>query len=87
MTVGLRPNVVVGGTVISDGVTASAHGLLEGSSGALFPVRLSLRLSRMLFGSPLTALDRLSPDVLDPEFDSGCVLDEVTLADVSITRP
>lgn len=74
--------------MISDGVIASAQGLLQGSSGAtLFPVRLSLRLSRILLGSPLTALARLRPDELDPEFDSGIALDELTLGDVSITRP
>lgn len=57
MIVGRLPRIVSGGTVTSDGVIASAQGLLEDSSGAatLFPLLLSLLLSRMLLGSPFTA--------------------------------
>ena len=42
-------------TLISEGTMASAQGLLEGASvTVLFPALLSLLLSRILFGSPLT---------------------------------
>jgi len=53
--VGRRPRIVRGVMELSDGVIASAQGLFEGSSAILFPLLLSLLLSRMLFGSPFTA--------------------------------
>lgn len=65
---------------------ASAHGLLEGSSvTALLLVLLSVLLSRILFGSPLTACALAKPDELDPELDSAAVL-ELTL-EVSMWSP
>lgn len=71
---GLRPSTVIGGTVMSDGVTttASAHGLLNGWSGCgVLPVLLSLLLSRILFGSPRTAgaLDNPAESDALPEFE------------------
>ena len=76
----------VSGTTISEGVIASAHGLLDSSSTAIaFPFLLSLLLSRILFGSPRTARARFKPDELELERDSCKVLDDVIL-DVSITR-
>jgi hypothetical protein len=84
--VGRRVSPVL--TMISEGVMASAQGLLEGCSVAtLFPALLSLRLSLMLFGSPLTALFLTSPDELEPELDSApATVLELTL-DVSIVSP
>jgi hypothetical protein len=57
------------GTTISEGTIDSAQGLLEDSStGAVaFLVLLSLRLSRMLLDSPLTAWFLANPEELDPE--------------------
>lgn len=70
---------------MSDGVIASAQGLLEGSSvTALRRVLLSVLLSRRVF-SPLTAWALAKPEELEPEFDSAAVL-ELTL-DVSICKP
>lgn len=88
MMVGRRPRMVRGATVASAGVMASAHGLFEDSSGAatLFPLLLSLLLSRMLFGSPFTAWCLVKPDELEPEFDSTFAVLELTL-EVSIWRP
>ena len=70
---------------MSEGVMASAQGLFEGSSATiLLPALLSLRLSLMLLGSPLTALFRARPEELEPELDSAPVaVLEVTL-DVSM---
>lgn len=86
MIVGLRPSTVIG-TMISDGVMASAHGLFECSSTALaLPVLLSLLLSRMLLGSPRTARVLARPDELLPDVDSlggG----EKAVVDVSIVSP
>lgn len=65
--VGRRPSTVSGATVISDGVMASAQGLFEGSSATLFPLLLSLLLSRMLFGSPFTARCLVNPEDPEPE--------------------
>jgi len=72
---------------MSDGVIASAQGLLDASStGAVaFLVLLSLLLSRILFGSPLEARLLVSPEELDPEVDSAATVLDVTL-DVSICR-
>lgn len=80
--------MVSGATVVSAGVMASAHGLLEASPGAavLLPVLLSLLLSRILFGSPFTARCRLKPVELDPELDSAFTVLELAL-DVSICKP
>jgi hypothetical protein len=88
MISGRLPRTVMGGTTISAGVMASAHGLFEGSSMATaFPERLSLLRSRMLFGSPRTARARVSPDELEPEFDSVVAwLLELTL-EVSMCSP
>lgn len=73
----------MGGTTMSAGVMASAQGLLEGSSIATaLPDLLSLLRSRILFGSPRTARVLVSPDELEPEFDSVWPL-ELTL-DVSM---
>ena len=87
---GRRPRIVSGGTTISDGVIASTQGLFETSSADtnLFPLLLSLLLSRMLLPSPLTAGCLLRPDELDPEFDScAAELDAILIAEVSITSP
>jgi hypothetical protein len=86
--VGLLPSTVTGGTVISEGVIASAHGLLDDSGIELldvtdFPVLLSLLRSRILFGSPLTARARLRPELLDPELDSAVAVE--TTLEVSIS--
>ena len=79
---GRLPSTVIGGTIISAGVMASAQGLFEGSSIATaLPDLLSLLLSRILFGSPRTARALVNPDELEPEFDSVWPL-ELTL-DVS----
>jgi hypothetical protein len=64
----------VEGTTISAGVIDSAQGLFEASSAARL-VLLSVRLSRILFGSPLTWLDRARPDELEPELDSAATLE------------
>jgi hypothetical protein len=65
--VGRRASTVEG-TTISEGVMASAQGLLDGSSGAaLLRVLLSVLLSRILFGSPRTACALANPEELDPE--------------------
>ena len=86
--VGLRVSPVPLGTMISEGVMASAHGLLEDSSTAiLFPVLLSLLLSRMLFGSPLTALVLVKPEELDPELESPTVRLLEVILDVSMCSP
>jgi hypothetical protein len=56
--VGRLPSTVIGGTVISEGVTVSVQVvlLLCGISiDIFFPVLLSLLLSRILLGSPRTA--------------------------------
>jgi hypothetical protein len=83
--VGRLPSTVIG-TTISDGVMASAQGLFDGSGSDVFlPVLLSLLLSRMLLGSPLTARARYNPDELEPEFESGATL--VVTLDVSICNP
>lgn len=72
---------------MSEGVIASAQGLFEGSSGTtLLPALLSLRLSLMLFGSPLTALFLARPEELEPELDSPAAVLELML-DVSIVSP
>lgn len=85
-TTGLLPSTVTGGTTISEGVIDSAQGLFDGSSKEmLLPVLLSLRRSRMLLGSPLTARARDNPAEVDPEFESGTVLDGIV--DVSICSP
>lgn len=56
----------MGGTTISEGVIASAHGLFEVSSTATcLPLLLALRLSRILSGSPRTA--PLLANLADPE--------------------
>jgi hypothetical protein len=71
---------------MSDGVTASAQGLFEVSSGgatALLLVLLSVLLSRILFGSPLTAWALANPEELDPELDESTTVLEVIL-EVSI---
>lgn len=55
---------------MSEGVIASAQGLFDASStGAVVAllVLLSLLLSRILFGSPLTAGFLVNPEELDPE--------------------
>jgi hypothetical protein len=84
LIVGLLVRPVMG-TTISEGVMASAQGLFEASSTGAVALRvlLSLLLSRMLFGSPLTARFRVNPDELDPECESGPAVLELTL-DVSI---
>ena len=87
MIVGRRPRMVSGGTVLSLGVIESAQGLFEGSSAILFPLLLSLLLSLILLGSPFIAWCLVSPDELDPEFDSGAAALDATLLEVSITRP
>jgi hypothetical protein len=84
---GLCPGTV-GGTKMSDGVMASAQGLFDVSSGAavLLLVLLSVLLSRILLGSPLTAWALASPEELDPElFESRTVLE--VILDVSIWSP
>lgn len=89
MIVGRRVNTFVG-TTMSDGVIDSAQGLLDGSSGAtLLPVLLSLRLSLILFDSPLKALDLAKPDELDPEFESPAMPELVLelILDVSMVKP
>jgi hypothetical protein len=53
---------------MSAGVMDSAQGLFD-ASGTLL-VLLSFLLSRMLFGSPLTARALVNPELLDPELDS-----------------
>lgn len=75
-------------TMISEGATAAAQGLLDGPSGTAFCLALlSLRRSLMLFGSPLTALFLANPEEFEPEFDSTpAPLLEVTL-DVSMLSP
>lgn len=66
---------------------ASAQGLFEGSSVAtLLPALLSLRLSLMLFGSPLTAAFLTRPEELEPELDSPAAVLELIL-EVSIVSP
>ena len=75
-------------TMMSDGVMDSAQGLFEGSSvTTLLPALLSLRLSLILLGSPLTALFLARPEELEPELDSvpGTVLEPIL--DVSIVSP
>jgi len=79
--------MVSGGTILSLGVIDSAQGLFEGSSAILFPVLLSLLLSRMLFGSPFMAWCLAKPDVLEPELESGAAELDATLLEVSITSP
>jgi hypothetical protein len=86
--VGRRPRTVTGGTIISEGVMASAQGLFDGSSIATcLPVLLSLRLSRMLFGSPLTACALASPDETDPEFELDSGVELIVIFVVSICSP
>ena len=63
------------GTTISAGVIDSAQGLFEASSAVARLVLLSVRLSRILFGSPLTWLARARPDELEPELDSAATLE------------
>lgn len=79
------------GRVMSTGVMASAQGLLEVSSSATaFPLLLSLLLSRIVFGSPLTAPALLNPEDVDPELDSGMLALEFALEvilEVSMVRP
>lgn len=87
MIVGRRPKMVSGGAVLSPGVIDSAQGLFEGSSAILFPVLLSLLLSRILFGSPFIAWCLVRPDALEPELDSAAAELDATLLEVSITRP
>lgn len=71
---------------MSEGVTASAQGLFDGSSIAtVFPLLLSLLLSRILFGSPRTARFLVRPAELEPEFDSARPLEAVL--EVSICNP
>lgn len=74
--------------MMSEGVTASAQGLFEVSSATtLLPALLSLRLSLILFGSPLTALFLTRPEELEPELDSApATVLELTL-DVSMVSP
>lgn len=84
VSVGRRPRIVRGGTMLSDGVIDSAQGLFEGSSSTiLFPLLLSLRLSLMLLGSPFIACCLVNPEELDPEFESGLAVLEPML-EVSI---
>jgi hypothetical protein len=84
--VGLRVSPVpVMGTIMSEGVIASAHGLFDASSTTmLFPVLLSHLLSRMLFGSPLTAFALVKPEELDPELESPTVCALEAILDVSM---
>lgn len=84
--IGGRWPTMVSGVICSPGDMAVAQGLFEGSSTAR--VRLSLLLSRMLFGSPRTALALVRPEVpatevedesgaavLEPELEvSGCTV-------------
>jgi hypothetical protein len=73
---------------MSEGVIVSAQGLFEGSSDTiLLPARLSLRLSLMLFGSPLTALFLANPEELEPEFDSAPAAVLELILDVSMVSP
>lgn len=84
--VGFRLSTVEG-TTMSEGVMASAQGLLDISSleeGCL-RVLLSVLLWRMVLGSPFTACVLAKPEELDPELDSVTVL-ELTL-EVSIVSP
>lgn len=85
MIVGLRPSVVVG-TTISEGVIASAQGLFDVSSGAtaLLLVLLSVLLSRILLGSPLTARALANPEELDPELDDSAANALEVILEVSI---
>ena len=74
--------------MMSEGVMASAQGLFEGSSATtLLPALLSLRLSLILFGSPLTALFLTRPEELEPELDSAPATVLELILDVSIVRP
>ena len=76
-------------TMISEGVTASAHGLFDGSSvtAVPLPALLSLRLSLILLGSPLIALFRARPEELEPEFDSPPAAVLELILEVSIVSP
>jgi hypothetical protein len=83
--VGRRVSPVL--TMMSEGVIASAQGLFEVSSATtVFLALLSLRLSFILFGSPLTAVFLTRPDELEPELDSPAALLELIL-DVSMVSP
>lgn len=73
--VGRLPSTVIGGTVISEGVTVSVQlsSLFCGISiDIFFPVLLSLLLSRILLGSPRTAGARDNPP---PELPPECPLE------------
>lgn len=83
--VGLLASPPLAGTTISEGVIASAQGLFEVSSW-IFLVLLSVLLSRILFGSPLTCCERIKPDELEPELDESAIVLELTL-EVSIVNP
>lgn len=85
MMVGRLPRPLDEGTTISEGVMASAQGLLDGSSVFLL-VLLSVLRSLILLGSPLTARVLVRPEELDPEFEDSANVLEPTL-DVSMVRP
>jgi hypothetical protein len=86
----VRWPTMVRGAIFSPGDMALAQGLFEGSSTVR--VRLSLLLSRMLFGSPRTARARDSPedapppDVLPEVDDSAAATLELAVLEVSMWR-